>query len=113
MRCNPRYGHLGQAFGGAHDIVRIDRFVRGDKDKALRADSRRGFGRVHCARHIGQDGFANVTFHQGNMLQRRRVDDDIRLCAREHVADTVHIANIAQSGRVPVGGQDARQFHVD
>ena len=47
------------------------------------------------------------------MLQRRRVDDDIRLCAREHVADTVHIANIAQSGRVPVGGQDARQFHVD
>lgn len=67
-----------------------------------------GDGHVAGAQHIGADALAGVVLHQRDMLQRRSVEDDVRLHLREDTLDAGGVADVAErlttrEERVPLG----------
>ena len=70
--------HFAEAFGGAHDVGRIDGFVRRDEQEAFRAVEHGGVAGLVCAEDVVLDAFAGGVLHERHMLVCRSVEDDIR-----------------------------------
>ena len=90
--------HLAQALGGAHDVGGVDGLVRGDEDKTLAAVDHGGVGRLVGADGVVLDGLAGAILHEGNMLMRRSVIDDLRLVLLKDLEHSSAVADGADQG---------------
>ena len=88
--------HLAQALGGAHDVGGVDGLVCRDEDKALAAVHHGGVGRFVGADGVVLDGLAGAVLHEGDVLVRRGMVDDVGAVGFkdiEHAAAVTHGAD--------------------
>ena len=96
--------HFTNAFGCAHDVGGIDGLIRGNLHKRFHAE----FG--GAARHVQRPenvvfyGLVRAGLHQGNMLVRRRVKDDLRAIAVEQIMHLSLVAHAADQNKQIKGG---------
>src|SRR5208283_3321942 len=90
--------HFPDAFGSAHDVRRIHRFVGRDEDKALHTSPTRDLKNILSAAHVVEDCFAWMKFHQRDMLVSRGVNDNLRTKSIKDCAQTPGIADVTNKG---------------
>ena len=101
----PAYGvhglnnHLAQPLAGAHNIGGVHCLVRADQDKALCAAAQRRISGLICTHHIILNGLVGAILHQGHMLVRRRVIDDLRTIFFKHLLHAAAVAHGADQHR--------------
>ena len=88
------YDHFAEALGGAHDVGRVDGFIRRDLHEDVRAVLVRTAGDVERAEDVVFDGLVGACLHERNVFVRRRVEDDLRpvLCK-----DVLYLAAVAHA----------------
>ena len=86
------HDHLAEALGGAHDVRRVHRLVRGDQDELLHARCGCGLRHLISSFHVILDRLIRAVFHERHMLVGRSVEDDVRMI-RLH--DALHASCIA------------------
>ena len=88
--------HLGRALARAHHVGRVDGLVGADQHEALGALlARRQRGVVSAQRVVAQRRAGVVVLHQRHMLERGRVENDLRLPLRAHAAHVIQVLDIA------------------
>ena len=90
--------HLGEAFGGAHDVGGVDGFVGRDLDELLHLIFDRGVGDDVGAIDIGMDRFAGILLHERHMFVGSGMEDDLRAVSPEDIVHTVHHPDVADDG---------------
>ena len=73
-------------FGHAHDARGMDGLVGGDEDEVPHAELVGHFGHDLGAADVVADRLADVQFHQGHVLVRGGVENDLRMVLRERAA---------------------------
>ena len=76
---------LGNLLRHAHDARGMDRLVGGDEDEVPHAELVGHFGHDLGAADVVADRFADVHFHQGHVLVRGGVENDLRMKLREEL----------------------------
>ena len=104
---------LGEALGGAHDARRVDRFVGRDHHDEPSSKRPRGLGDVSAADDIGQHPLDRVGFDHRQVLQRRRMKDDLGFFRRDDLVDLGAVAHIAQQRNRVQAREPLAQFHLD
>ena len=89
--------HFGKALGRAEHRHRLDRLVGRDHHHGGGAGRRCRVRDVHRAEHIGLDALAPVALEQRHVLERRRVEHDVRLEVGEDRHDALAVANIGDA----------------
>ena len=105
--------HLAQALGRAHDIGRIDRFIRADQHEALAAVADGGVGGFIGADRVVLDRLARAVLHQRHMLVRRRVVHDLRPELLKDTEDLPAVAHRADNRPDIQLGVLLPQFQLD
>ena len=95
--------HLAKALGGAHDVGGVHGLVRRDEDKTLTAVGHGGVGGLVGADGVVLDGLAGAALHEGHMLVRRCVVDDLR---------PVGLADLEHAAAVPDGADEGDEVQV-
>ena len=90
--------HLAEALGGAHDVGRIDRLVRRDEDEALTAVDHGGVSRLVGADGVVLDRLARAVLHEGDVLVRGGVIDDLGAVVLEDLPDAAAVADGSDQG---------------
>ena len=85
--------HLTQALGRAHDVRGVDGLVGGDQHKALAPVRHRGVGRFVCAEDVVFYGLAGAVLHEGHVLVRRRVENELRAIIGKHLLQAAAVAH--------------------
>ena len=90
--------HFAEAFTGAHDVGRVDGLVRGYEDEAPAAVDHGGVGRLVGTDGVVLDGLAGAVLHEGNVLVRGRVVNDVRAVLLKDPVDAAAVADGADEG---------------
>jgi hypothetical protein len=96
--------------GDAHDVRRVDRFVRRDQNEIFSLMLPGHHGHVVCAEHVVGDSLEAIPFHHGNVLVGGRMKYRVRPVGREHFAQQGHIQNVAHDRDIVQVGEDIAEF---
>ena len=89
--------HLRQPFGSAHDIGGIDGLVSRNHDEALHMMADGGLRRQIGAEHIVFHRLVRAVLHQGHMLVRRRVQNNLRLVCVKYLVHALLVPDGANA----------------
>ena len=106
----PLHDQLGDSFGHAHDVGRVDCLVRGDQNKISHPVLPRQQGNVIGAENVVADRLEAIPFHHGNVLIRCGMENRLRPVSGEHLPQQGHILDIAHHRNVVQLGKLARKF---
>ena len=85
--------HLTETLRGAHDVGGVHGLVGGDQDKALTPVDHGGVGRLIRADSVVLDGLAGAVLHEGDVLMRGGMIDDLGMILLKHLEDTPAVAD--------------------
>ena len=92
------HDHLTEALGGAHDVRRVHRLVRGDQDELLHARCGRSLRHLIGPFHVILDRLVGAVLHERHMFVGRGVEDDIRMIGLHDALNASCIADGPDEG---------------
>ena len=104
--------HLGQAFGRAEHVHRIDRLVRRDQHESADTGCRTRPGNRFGGQYVVADRFAQLRFQQRHLFVCGGMEDRIRFHQIQRVADHRRVAAVAQHRRQFDSREVATQPHL-
>ena len=104
---------FGRPLRRAHDVGRIDRLVGRDHHAGRRAGRQRRIGDVAGAEQVGLDRLQRIRLDQRHVLQRRGMEDDVRLELLEHQIDARAVAHVDDAGFDAHRFEFLAQLHVE
>ena len=105
--------HLGEALAGAHDAAGVHGLVGADEDHGGGTSGSGGVGDMAGAAGVGEEAFAGVGFHDGDVLEGGGVEDKVGADFVEDGADAGVVADIGDAGEAREGGVGLGDLEVD
>ena len=104
---------LGQTLGGAHHARRVDRLVGRDHHDERGSERPRRLGDIAAADDVGQHPFDRVGLDHRQVLQGRRMKDDLGFFGGDDPVDLRAVAHVPQQRDGAQAGEPFAQLHFD